>query len=86
MRPDNVFVACEPCTEGIPKPISYQYFKSLTPYPKPARVKKVSDKDNIEHYYVVVSKREGVEQVFLFMKVKRPVAPHTEESEKHAEG
>ena len=41
---------------------------------KPARVKKVSDKDNIEHYHVIVSKREGAEQVFLFMKVKRPVA------------
>ncbi|MFB3061718.1 MAG: alpha/beta hydrolase [Candidatus Binatia bacterium] len=41
---------------------------------KPARVKKVSDKDNIERYHVVVSKREGAEQVFLFMKVKRPVA------------
>jgi len=41
---------------------------------KPATVKKVSDKDNIERYHVVVSKREGAEQVFLFMKVKRPVA------------
>ncbi len=41
---------------------------------KPARVKKVSDKDDIELYHVVVSKREGAEQVFLFMKVKRPVA------------
>ena len=40
------------------------------------RVKKVSDKDNIEHYHVVMSRREGTEQVFLFMKVKRPVAPH----------
>jgi len=29
MHLDNVFVACEPCTEGIPKPISYQYFNSL---------------------------------------------------------
>jgi pimeloyl-ACP methyl ester carboxylesterase len=34
----------------------------------------VSDKDDIELYHVVVSKREGAEQVFLFMKVKRPVA------------
>jgi pimeloyl-ACP methyl ester carboxylesterase len=41
---------------------------------KPARVKKVSDKDNIEQYHVVVSKREDAEQVFLFMKVKQPVA------------
>jgi len=41
---------------------------------KPARVKKVSDKDDIEQYHVVVSKREGAEQVLLFMKVKRPVA------------
>jgi len=41
---------------------------------KPVTVKKVSDKDNIERYHVVVSKREGAEQVFLFMKVKRPVA------------
>ena len=41
---------------------------------KPARVKKVSDKDDIELYHVVVSKREGAEQVLLFMKVKRPVA------------
>ena len=41
---------------------------------KPARVKKISEKDNIERYHVVVSKREGAEQVFLFMKVKRPVA------------
>ncbi len=32
MRPDNGFVACEPCTVGILKPISYQYFKSLTHY------------------------------------------------------
>ena len=36
---------------------------------RPATVKKVSDKDNIERYHVVVSKREGAEQVFLFMKV-----------------
>ncbi len=36
---------------------------------KPARVNKVSDKDKIERYHVVVSKREGAEQVFLFMKV-----------------
>ncbi len=41
---------------------------------KPARVNRVSDKDNIEQYHVVVSKREGAEQVFLFIKVKRPVA------------
>ena len=41
---------------------------------KPARVKKISDKDNIERYHVIVSQREGAEQVFLFMKVKRPVA------------
>ena len=33
---------------------------------KPARVKKISDKDNIEYYHVVVSRREGAEQVFLF--------------------
>jgi len=41
---------------------------------KPARVYKASDKDNIELYHVIVSKRDGAEQVFLFMKVKRPVA------------
>ena len=46
----------------------------ITEITKPARVKKVSDKDNIEQYHVVVSKRESAEQVFLFMKVKRPVA------------
>ena len=32
MRPDNGFGACEPCTVGIPKLISYQFFKSLTLY------------------------------------------------------
>ena len=41
---------------------------------KPATVKKISDKDNLEQYHVVVSKREGAEQVFLFIKVNRPVA------------
>jgi pimeloyl-ACP methyl ester carboxylesterase len=41
---------------------------------KPATVKKISDKDNTKHYHVVVTQREGAEQVFLFMKVKRPVA------------
>ncbi len=46
----------------------------VTEITKPARVKKVSNKDNIKQYHVVVSQREGAEQVFLFMKVKRPVA------------
>ncbi len=41
---------------------------------EPARVNKVANKDDIELCHVVVSKREGAEQVFLFMKVKRPVA------------
>ena len=46
----------------------------ITEITKPARVNKISDKDNIEYYHVVVSKREGAEQVFLFMKITRPVA------------
>ena len=41
---------------------------------KPARVIRISDKDNIERYHVEVSKRERAEQVFLFMKVRQPEA------------
>lgn len=41
---------------------------------KPARVKRVANKGDIERYHVVVSMRERAEQVFLFMKAKRPAA------------
>jgi hypothetical protein len=41
---------------------------------KPATVKKISDKGKIGLYHVIVSRREGAEQGFLFTKVKRPLA------------
>jgi len=54
--------------------VAVGYAVQVNEIANPAKVKKVSDKDDIELYHVVVSKREGAEQVFLFMKVKRPVA------------
>jgi len=41
---------------------------------KPARVKKVSDKDNIKQYHVVVSKREGDRNRFRL----RRFSPHAD--------
>ncbi|NIO12219.1 MAG: alpha/beta hydrolase [Deltaproteobacteria bacterium] len=41
---------------------------------KPARVKRVANSGDVERYHVVVSMREGAEQAFLFLKVKKPSA------------